>query len=194
MGRGGGRVPRGSSSQDRAQLCGIPTPMSPSRHSVRTRTHTRTRPPDSQATDSQTDPLPNQERSAPSRCLFITPQSLLGGAGPPRPPPAHPPGLPGPAYSHSTEQAPPAQAAKVAAKKLEVNLRLDSAVGEGSSTTPGMHPKTSCWGRRPSWAALHPSSHRFVFLFFVFWGTEVSVGGGTDIRTENEPEKGGRNL
>lgn len=70
---------------------------------------------------------------------------------------------------------------------------MDSAVGEGSSTTPGMHPKTSCWGRRPSWAALHPSSHRFIFYFFVFWGTEVSVG-GTDIRTENEPEKGGRNL
>lgn len=79
--------------------------------------------------------------------------------------------------------------AKVAAKKPEVNLRLDSAAGEGSPTTPGMHPKTSCWGSRPSWAPLHPSSQRFPFSvgFFFFFPGRVSVG-GTDIRTENEPE------
>ena len=56
---------------------------------TRAHTHASTRPPDSQATDSQTDPLPNQEGPAPSWNLFITPQLLLGGAGPPQPPPTH---------------------------------------------------------------------------------------------------------
>lgn len=160
--------------------------MSPSRHS---HSHTDTHQPASQATDSQTNPLPNQGGA----CSISAPASLspphhhwgVGGQDHPQPPS---PRLPGPSYSQMTEQPPPTKAAKVAAKKPKVNLRLDSAVVEASSTTPGMHPNTSCWGRRPSRPLCTPvHTDIFCFCFYLFLLGVVSVE-GTDIRTENEQE------
>lgn len=171
-GRGGGGVPRGSSSQATAPLCGIPTRHT--RHvpvSTLRRTHARTHtgPPDSQATDSQTTfSQPGRGLLHLTTCL-ITPKHSWGGRPTPNhyANPNHCPGLPGQAYSPLTEQPPPTKAAKVAAKKLEVNLRLDSAVGEGSSTTPGMHPKTSCWEQRPGWPLRTPVHTGFLLLWFL---------------------------
>lgn len=141
--------------------------MSPSAHfGAHTHAHTQAHQTARQLTANL---LPTREGPAPSHHLPRHPQTLLGG----RPTPnhyAHPnhcPGLPGQAYSPLTEQPPPTKAAKVAAKKLEVNLRLDSAVGEGSSTTPGMHPKTSCWEQRPGWPLRTPVHTGFLLLWFL---------------------------
>lgn len=55
-------------------------------------------------------------------------------------PNCHLPGLPVPSQSHMMEQPPPARMAKDAAKKLEVNLMLDCAVGEGLLHNPRHAP------------------------------------------------------
>lgn len=126
-GKGSG-VPRGSSSQDRVLSCSVATPQT----TIMARTYAH--PPDSQAPDSHTDPLPSWGRA----CSISVPASFLprsqrGDTHPRRHytcPGARPFPLPpdGAAPSH--------QAAKVAAKKLKVNLILDSAVGEGAPPQP----------------------------------------------------------
>ena len=111
---GGGRggIPRESSSQDRAQLCSSHIPTCPIKALALART------PDSQATDSQTNPLPNQggacSVSAPAP---FCPPITTGGQDHAQLPS---PGLLGPSYSRMTEQPPPAKAAEVAAKKLRL--------------------------------------------------------------------------
>ena len=190
----GEESPEGPLVRRRPRSVASPPAMSPSAHfGAHARTHTG--PPASQATDSQTTlSQPGRGLLHLTTCFLITPKHSWGG-GWPTPNhyanPNHCPGLPGQAYSPSTEQPPPTKAAKVAAKKLEVNLRLDSAVGEGSSTTPGMHPKTSCWEQRPGRPLRTPVHTGFLLLWFLLGEGEH---GGTDIRTENEPEGGRRNL
>lgn len=161
--RGGrGEVPRGCSSQDRAQLHSTPTPHVPIKALALAHTH----PPHSQATVGQTNPLPTREGPAPSQHLLPHhPQSLLGGKTTHNCQPRGFQALPTPDRQSSPL---PSRRPKVAAKKPEVNLRLDSAVptAGGSSTTPGMHPKTSRWGRRPSWADPHPRIHTGFVCFF----------------------------
>lgn len=160
----GEESPEGALVRTEASSAAPKPHTSPSRH-WHSRTHAR--PPDSQATDGQTNPLPAKEGPAPSQHLLSChPQSLLGGGS--RPPQTDNPWLPGPSYSQSTEQPPPAKVAKVAAKKPEVNLSLDSAAGEGSSTTPGMHPKTITLGEE---AQLGHSALQFTPFFSVtFFG------------------------
>ena len=173
-GRGGGGVPRGSSSQETACSMASPPPHQHTYTSAHTHARTQAHQTARQLTARQPSPnLGGACSISPPASSSPPPNNSWGGRPTPNhhANPSHRPGLPGQAYSPSTEQPPRTKAAKVAAKKLEVNLRLDSAVGEGSSTTPGMHPETSCWEQRPSRAALHPSSHRFPLLWFF-------VGGG----------------
>ena len=171
-----------------------PHPPCPRQHtSAHTHAHTQAHQTARQLTARQLSPNPRGACSISPPASSSPPNTREGGWPTPHHyvNPNHHPGLPGQAYSPSTEQPPPTKAAKVAAKKLEVNLRLDSAVGEGSSTTPGMHPKTSCWEQRPS-RPLHTPVHTgFLLLWFLLGEGEH---GGTDIRTENEPEGGRRNL
>lgn len=77
---------------------------------------------------------------------FSTPQRLLGGRQGIHPQPPTPI-APRPLLPHWMEQPPPARAAKVAAKKLEVNLMLDSAVGEGLLHSPRHAPSDNMLGQ-----------------------------------------------
>lgn len=119
---------------------------------------------------------------------FSTPQPLLGGGKASPQPPT--PRAPRPLLSHWMEQPPPARAAKVAAKKLEINLMLDSAVGEGLLHSPRHAPSDNMLGQE---ARLGHSAPQVTPVFVVVVGERRVSMGRTDIRTENEPERGGRN-
>jgi hypothetical protein len=166
---GGGRggVPRGSSSQQRAQCCSIPNPHRP----PSSNTHAHTHPPASQATDSQTNPLPALcgACSITLPASFLAPPITMGGATCPSPNPLRPPGSP---HFHMMEQPPCTRVAKVAAKKLVVNLMLGSAVGEGAPPQPQActlgHHAGAGGPTGPPHAPVH-NSFLFLDFFFFFW-------------------------
>lgn len=66
---------------------------------------------------------------------------------------------------------------------------LDSVVGEGLLHSPRHAPSDNLPGQEARLGHSAPRSHHFIF---VVGERRVSMG-RTDIRTENEPERGGRN-
>lgn len=92
-----------------------------------------------------------------------------------------------------TEQPPLAKVAKVAAKKPKVNLRLDSAVWRPPPQPQACTLTHHAGGGGPAGRSAPQFTPIFsvLFLFFVWRGGEC---GGTDIRTENEPEGMGESL